>query len=149
RFFHYLSFSLGGADAAVDLPVFGVEYADQQREFARLYFRAYFARLEPGTILVLDDLHYADTPDFRGVLAVMLRELPHTLRCVCLSRTLPPDDLALAGPLALIERSELEFSDAEARALVRMRLRRAAGRIDVAAARGWALGLVLMAEHRP
>src|SRR5262249_47557271 len=88
RFFHYLAQSLGKALAVADLPVFAVEYAEQPQEFARLFFRAYFARLDPRTTLVLDDLHYADTAEFRAVLAVMLRELPDPLRLICLSRTL-------------------------------------------------------------
>lgn len=152
RFFQYLSQSLDTVEAAADMPVFGVEYAERPREFARIFFRAYFARLRSGTTLVLDDLHYADTPEFRGVLSVMLRELPDTLSCVCLSRSLPQDELAeiaLAGQMSLMERSALEFSDSEARSLVRLRLSQAADRVDVGAARGWALGLVLMAENRP
>src|SRR5687768_16230146 len=56
RFFHYLTNSLPAADAGT-IPVFGVEYAENPGEFARRFFRAYFARLKPGTVLVFDDLH--------------------------------------------------------------------------------------------
>lgn len=150
RFFDYLARSLDSTEAAAAMPVFGSEYAEQPKAFARRFFRAYFAQLKPGTILVLDDLHYADTADFRSMLAVLLRELPNTLRCACLSRTLPQEelgDLALGGQLTVIGQSALEFSDAEARNLVKLRLKRAAATIDVDLARGWAVGLVLLTER--
>lgn len=146
RFFQYLAQSLVSAG---DMPVFGVEYAEQPKEFARRFFRAYFARLEPGTILVLDDLHDADTPEFRTVLSVMFRELPDTVRCICISRTLPQEelgDLVLRGQMAVIDRAALEFSTAEARNLIQLRSKDAAW-VDVESARGWAIGLILLADH--
>jgi DNA-binding SARP family transcriptional activator len=150
RFFGYLAQSLPSAEAASRLPLFGVEYADQPRAFCRLFFRAYFAELQPGTLLILDDLHAADTLQFRDVVGVMLRECPGAVRCVCLSRVLPSEelaDLALSGSLIVIGRSVLEFTDQEARSLIRLRLKRRAAKINVNAARGWALGLVLLAER--
>lgn len=149
-FFHDMARSLHATGSARRLPVFGPEYADQPEAFARRFFRAYFARLRRGTLLVLDDVHSADTPEFRAVLGVLLRELPETVRCACLSRTLPAGpvaDLQLSGRLKLVDRSILEFSDREARALVSDRVRRARASIDVSAARGWAAGLVLLAER--
>jgi len=150
HFFQYLALSLDSAEASANLPIFGSEYAEQPKAFARRFFRAYFAQLTPNTLIVLDDLHYADTPDFRTILAVMLRELPNTLRCACLSRTLPQgdlSDLALSGRLPVIDQSTLEFSEIEARNLVKLRLNRPAATADVALARGWAVGLVLLSER--
>jgi len=89
RFYHYLARTLRSAKMAEAMPVFGSEYAERPREFARMFFRAYFEHLEPDTVLALDDLHDANTPEFRAMLAVMLRELPEGIRCICLSRTLP------------------------------------------------------------
>jgi DNA-binding SARP family transcriptional activator len=149
RFFHYLARTLRSAKAAEKMPVFSAEYADRPREFARRFFRAYFEQLEPGTVLALDDLHYADSDDFRSMLAVMLHELPEGIRCVCLSRSLPQEelsDLALRGEIVVIDQSAIVFSDAEARSLVQVRSKRAVP-VDVAAARGWAVGLVLLAER--
>lgn len=80
RFFQYLALSLDSVEAAANLPIFGAEYAEQPKAFARRFFRAYFTQLKAGTLIVLDDLHHADTPDFRAMLAVMLRELPNSLR---------------------------------------------------------------------
>ncbi|WP_225768633.1 hypothetical protein [Inquilinus sp. Marseille-Q2685] len=147
-FFHFLGRALPPAQAG-RLPVFGPEYADQPEAFALRFLQAFFARLRPGTLLVLDDLHAADAPGFRGVLAVLLGELPPTLRCLCLARILPPGELAglgRDGRLAVIDQAELAFSDAEARDLVTAHMLRAASALDVSAARGWAAGLVLLAE---
>src|SRR5262249_40214074 len=130
-------------------PVFGAEYADRPQEFARRFFREYFEHLEPGTVLALDDLHLADSAEFRAMFAVMLRELPDGIRCVCLSRDLPQQelsDLALRGQIVVIDQAAIAFSDTEARTLVDLRSKRG-GATDVSAARGWAIGLVLLAER--
>jgi DNA-binding SARP family transcriptional activator len=145
-FFHDLAGALPPAQAR-RLPVFGPEYADQPQAFARRFFRAWFAGLRPGTLIVLDDLHYADAAPFHDVLAALLRELPDALRCACLARTLPPAALAdftLRGPLQVIDRTLLEFSAREAQALLRARQSRRAN-VDIASMRGWAIGLVLLA----
>ena len=148
RLFHYLAMSPGMQKFS--LPVFGTEYADNPAGFARLFFRAYFSRLEPTTVIVLDDLHRADSPEFREVLAVLLQELPNTIRCICISRTLPKDavaELALAGRLPVIGQTTLEFSDREARSLVSLRNPGEDTRsIDVTAAQGWAVGLIMLAN---
>ena len=149
RFYNYLARSLRSAKVADRMPVFRAEYAERPREFARRFFRAYFEHLEPGTILALDDLHDADTADFRSVLAAMLREMPEGVRCVCLSRTLPQEelsDLALRGQITVIDQSAIAFSDAEARSLIELRSKIAAA-VDISAARGWAVGLVLLAAR--
>lgn len=149
-FFHYLAATLPARKGAAPLPVFGPEYADQPADFARRFFRAWFARLTRRPLLVLDDLHYADTPAFRKILAILLRELPDELRCICLSRNLVPaelKDLGFKGRLVLVEESVLRFSDREARALLAARAGSRAGRVDVSAARGWAAGLVMMADR--
>ncbi len=152
-FFHYLSMVVGASrlkTRAPPLPVFGPEYADQAADFARRFFRAWFQRLSGKPLLVLDDLHYADGTNFRRILAILLRELPDDLRCICLSRTLVPaelKELVFKGRLALIEESVLRFSEREARALVRARSARRGGSVDVAAARGWAAGLVMLADR--
>ena len=149
-FFHYLTLSCRPARGAPRLPVFGPEYADQPREFARQFFRSYFARLGTGTLLVFDDLHHAEVAPFQTVLGVLLRELPETLSCVCLSRALPDEDLGeltLKGRLAVLDESILRFSDREARALVAKRVHRAGAAIEASVARGWAAALVLLADR--
>lgn len=149
-FFHYMALSVSAVRARGMLPVFGPEYADQLLPFARRFFRAYLAKLRPGTLIVFDDVHNADVPQFRRILGILLDELPPDVRCACVSRVLPQDDLIelrVKGRLALIDESVLRFSDREARALLKMRLGAAAGGISLAPACGWAAGLVLLAEH--
>lgn len=150
QFFHYLAHALEAPEAAATMPVFGPEYAEQPLDFARKFFRAFFAHLAPSTLLVLDDLHHADTPSFRSVLAVLFRELPDTVRCACLSRTLPDGELKdflLYEQLQLIDQSVLEFSEDEARSLIEIRLKNIAASIDISPARGWAVGLILLADR--
>ena len=149
-FFHHIG-NLLPARAAGELPVFGPEYADQPAEFARRFFRAFFRKLSRVGLLVIDDLHYGvETAQFRTMLAIMLRELPEDLQCACISRTLPPDELAeltFKGQLTVLDQSILQFSDAEARALVASRSRSRSSAVDLSAARGWAAGLVLLADR--
>lgn len=150
-FFHYMALSVRGSGrSGGGVPAFGPEYADQLLPFARRFFRSCLARLRPSTLVVLDDLHNADIAQFRQILAILLQELPQTVRCVCLSRTLPPEDLTeliVKGRLAVVDESVLRFSDREARALVKLRLGRSLAPINVAPACGWAAGLVLLAER--
>ena len=149
-FFHHLG-NLLPARASGELPVFGPEYADQPAEFARRFFRAFFRKLSRIGLLVIDDLHYGvETAQFRTMLAIMLRELPDDLQCACISRTLPPEELAeltFKGHVTVLDQSILQFSDSEARALVASRSRSKSSAVDLSAARGWAAGLVLLADR--
>lgn len=148
-FFHYLALSLGD-DAARHLPVFGPEYSEQPLAFARRFFRNWFALLDQGTVVIFDDLHNADVDRFRSILVQLLTELPTTIHCICISRTLPPEELnelRLKGQISVLSQDALEFSDPEAQALVRVRMGRRAAAIDAAPARGWAIGLVMLTDR--
>ena len=149
-FFHYMARSVRGARKGGALPRFGAEYADQVPQFARRFFRSYLEKLRPGTVLVLDDLHNADVPQYRGILAILLQELPPGVRCACVSRTLPPQEfteLMVKDRLSLVDEAVLRFTDREALALVKMRLGRVLATASIAPACGWAAGLVLLAER--
>ena len=68
---------------------------------------------------------------FRAMLAVLLRELPDGIRCICLSRTLPPGELSelgLRGRLMVVDESSLAFSDAKRAPWSRCAEARGAGR---------------------
>ena len=150
-FFHRLGGLVQPARAARDLPVFGPEYADQPAEFARRFFRTYFHKLRRARLIVFDDLHHGlEVPHFRSMLAVMLEELPENVQCACISRTLPPDeltDLTFKGRLTVVDQTILQFSESEALALVANRIRKRSTTVDVSLARGWAAGLVLLADR--
>lgn len=146
-FFHDLSLALG--DPAAALPLFGPEYAEQTQAFARRFFRTWFAALPAGAILVLDDLQDADGEPFRNILSVLFQELPDQISCICLSRTLPPAELQallLAGRLRVLGQDVLQFSEPEARALIEDRQPGQGAALPIERARGWAAGLMLLAE---
>lgn len=150
-FFHYLAASLPET-ASSRLPVFGQEYADQPHAFARRFFRDYFSLCAESGLLVLDDLHYADQPPFHAVLEALRAELPETMACVCVSRNLPPVNLAglrVRGRLEIVDEDLLRFTDEEAAAMVATRSEGTATheRRGIAAARGWAIALMLLANR--
>ena len=132
------------------LPIFGPEYAGQPVEFARRFFREFFARL-PCCVLVFDDLHCAEQTLFRNILAVALSEIPASVRCLCISRNLPfPElsELQLKGQLSTLDHTVLDFTIDEARQL--FTLRKVRGEFAEHAhqlASGWAAGLVLIGER--
>ncbi len=106
------------------------------------------ARLRPGTVLVLDDLHVVHNPEVLESIAVLLRhEFP--LRLVLISRTdpvLPLHRLRVNGGLQEIRAQDLAFDEDEASAFLRL-----GGQLvdaeDVARlverTEGWAAGLRL------
>lgn len=148
----FLDFSraLARGGSSAKLPAFGPEYADQLPAFALRFCRAWFARLSRRSIVVLDDMHRADAPEFNQVIAALLGERPEHVQIVCVSRNLPGaafDALRLQGQLGIVDQSTLEFSDQEARRLIANRASRAARNVDPGVARGWAAGLVLIAER--
>lgn len=149
-FFHYLAASLPETSSS-RLPVFGQEYADQPHAFARRFFRDYFSLWAESGMLVLDDLHYADQPSFHAVLEALRAELPETMACVCVSRTLPPANLAglrVRGRLEIVDEDLLRFTDEEATAMVATRSEGAAAeRRAIAEARGWAIALMLLTNR--
>lgn len=148
RIFFYLAQTAGIWEAS--LPVFGPEYAEEPLAFARLFFRAYFAHVKPDTILVLDDIHRADSRELLDVLAILVRELPAGIRCIFISRTLPAGELAemlVVGKIPVISQRALEFSEDEARQLLHVKGLAALGEVNLAAARGWAVALVMMANE--
>lgn len=150
-FFHYLTTSLP-VQPPSRLPIFGPEYADQPEAFARRFFREYFSLCEDGCLLILDDLHSADRPQFNATLNVLRAELPPTMGCVCVSRNLPPRDLenlSRRGRLDIIDQDTLRFTDEEASALIALRSGQPTSGSDsrIACARGWAVGLTLLANR--
>ncbi len=149
-FFYYLAASLPKA-LSPRLPIFGQEYADQPQAFARRFFREYFSLWNEGGLLVLDDLHYADHPTFNAVLEALRTELPEKMACLCISRNLPPANLAglrVRGRLDLVDENILRFTDDEADAMVAMRSGQTTRDIGgIVAARGWAIALMLLANR--
>ena len=145
-----LSRALPRGKKSPTLPLFGPEYADQLSAFALRFFRAWFARLERRCLVVLDDMHRAETTEFHEAMVAFLRERPDHVQTVCVSRNLPGvafEDFRRQGQLSIVDQSILQFSDREARQLISSRARLAGCDVDASVARGWAAGLALIAER--
>lgn len=136
------------------LPAFGPEYGQALPAFSRRFFEAFFARLAPGSILVLDN--YQDLPagaPTHGLFQIALAVLPPGVQVLVLSRKAPPPAFArfrVDGKLEVLDWDDLRMQEGEAKAL--LRLRTGAGRAGAhleelcRLAGGWPAGLVLMAE---
>jgi hypothetical protein len=135
--------------ARCTLPLFRPEHLEAPGLFARRFFAALAATSAPEAI-VLDDYHEVPKhSDLHAALREGLAELPRSIPLVVASREGPPPAfarVAAAGALARIPASALRLTDAEARAVVRLRARHhAVPPGAIRAADGWAAGLVLLA----
>jgi hypothetical protein len=75
------------------LPALTPEYLPSLPVFARRFFEAFFARLKPGTVVVIDDFHATDAnPVFIEIVGWMIDALPAFFRFFVLSREAPPAD---------------------------------------------------------
>lgn len=156
-FFHYLRVAAADVagrksrDAAA-LPTLTAEYASDLAAFTRRFLREFFALFPPGAVLVVDNFHEpkGEAP-WRFAFAEGLREIPHGMNLIVLSREPPvPEMSRLVGEqrITRIDWEALRFTEDEAAALA------AAAQVDDAVARaihkasdGWAAGIVLMREH--
>jgi LuxR family transcriptional regulator, maltose regulon positive regulatory protein len=148
-FFYYLGRAAPGPRP---LPLLTPEYQADLRTFARRFFRDLFARLGPRFALVLDN-HQDVGPDARlnDALTTAVDEVPRGGRVFVLSRARPSSALSrfhATRELGVVDWPELRLTPPEARALARRlgprSFRRATLRALVAAAEGWAAGLVLL-----
>ncbi len=156
-FFHYLRVAANDVagrnvrDAAA-LPAFSAEYANDLPAFTRRFLREFFALFPPGSVLVVDNFHEPKgDASWRFAFAEGLREIPHGVNLLVLSREPPVPEMArLVGEqrIAHLEWDALRFTEEEAAGLT------AAAKLDGATARaihkasdGWAAGIVLMREH--
>ncbi|MGE5090355.1 MAG: hypothetical protein ACM3QY_14600, partial [Candidatus Levyibacteriota bacterium] len=123
--FHYLAQAVSTGTRRAALPRFGPEYADQLGEFAKRFFRAFFACVPEGATLVIDDLHAAARTLIPGVVGAALLELPPGLQLLLLSRESPPVEMTPAqasGRLQIVDASALAFTRDETRRVAEARL---------------------------
>jgi LuxR family maltose regulon positive regulatory protein len=151
--FSYLR-GTGGSGRRMPLPLLTPEVRPALPTFTRRYFEAFFARLRPPAALVFDNVQeISDGEPFHDVVREALGRVPDGVTVLLLSRERPPAALArlrAAGAMAVVDWHDLRFTLVESAALIRTRhahVPRAALRAVVAAAGGWAAGLVLMLEH--
>ncbi|MET0681384.1 MAG: BTAD domain-containing putative transcriptional regulator [Burkholderiales bacterium] len=153
-FFHYLGLAAPARGRNVrPLPLYAEEYGRDLPGFTRRWFREFFARLAPGSVVVFDDFHDARTAHAsRAAFAAGLEEIPAGITVVAISRGDPPREFArLVARRAIgrLDAEALRFTRDEAGALLRAAgeadrrvIDRVWERVD-----GWAAGLVLLHEH--
>jgi len=101
---------------------------------------------EPTT-LVVDDLHECNGTEAERLLAEVAAFLPDNSSIVVTSRARPTELIGLAGPVTVIDSSELAFTAAETAELFTGRgLEARDGEQALATTRGWAAALVASAE---
>lgn len=153
--FHYLGAAARAAGRRRALPALTPERAGSLAVFSRRWFEALARALGAPSVIVLDDYHELE-PDSRvheDVVAAGAAALPPGVSLVVLSRAEPPACFArlrAEGALATLPRDALALTPREARAVARLRARGALDRGALGAiedrARGWAAGVVLLAE---
>ena len=128
-FFHFVGLAagrmVGAPRRAPALPAYGREVGESLVDFARAWFRALYARLPPGSVLVFDDWHaIAEGHPVQQVLVPALDELPASQRLWLLSRHAPPaalDAARVRGRLMALDFGDLALTLAEVQALVTRR----------------------------
>lgn len=148
-FFHYLAATHPPHTDEPPLPWLAPELAGDIPRFARRFFRAYFARLAPGAVLVFDNAQDCDTEHWRICLEVAFAEVPDGVTLLVLSREAPLERIArleLTGRVGVLKSSALRLDETEARAFLGI-----AADVPTPAwlhlAEGWAAGLVMLREH--
>lgn len=147
-FFFFLSEAV--RDTGPALPWLAPELSGNVTRFAHLFFRDFYARLPPGTVVVFDNIHEFDWSGSGELMEIAFSEVPEGVTVFALSRDAAPARLArleLNGRLATLGWSDLRLDADEARALMQ--------RDDAASAHtawldkidGWAAGIVMLREH--
>jgi LuxR family transcriptional regulator, maltose regulon positive regulatory protein len=154
-FFHYLARAAAGRGRKGQraLPLFTPEFAPDPSGFARRFFRLLFERLQPGSVLVLDNYQEVTSSSvFHHVIVDAVDEVPPGMQLVAISRRDPPNcyvRLLANRRVARIDWEDLRLTRDEALAIALSRGRNRTQEMDLLYARceGWAAGLTLMLER--
>ncbi len=136
------------------LPLLTPEYAQDVPVFALRYFERLFGRLEPATVVVLDNYQdVAKEASLHAVLSKGLAAVPEGSLVFVLSRHMPPPAFArfrAHGQMKVVGWDELRLTLEEAQAVVRARgdrrLRGHGVERAYAMADGWAAGLIMISR---
>ena len=141
-----------GGEASA-LPMLNPEYLADLPGFARRYFRELYARMGPGTALVLDNFQEIgdDTPTHRAIAAAM-EELPEGIGLLVASRGEPPAQylpLMARGAFGFLDAHDVRLTPEETERIVEARADLSPAVIKELHAKcdGWAAGLTLLIER--
>lgn len=150
--------ALGGKASTPALPLLTPEYQRDLRGFARRFFRLLFARLVPGSVLVLDNfqevLEDEQGAAFQRMVSEAMAQLPAGVTLLVISRSEPSAAYApqLAdGLLSLVDGPSLRMNAEETGYIARQRGVAAEAAIASLHERsqGWAAGLTLLLARGP
>lgn len=148
-FFHYLAATVPARPGESALPWLAPELAGDVPRFARRFFRAYFARLAPDTLVVLDNLQEGGNGTLMQCLEIAFAEVPEGLTLLLLSREPPGERVArfeVDGRVGVLDAATLQLDEMESRALARIEAR-APTPAWLALMDGWAAGVIMLREH--
>ena len=153
--FHYLAVAAGtlSKGETASLPRFVPEHLSDLPGFARLFFRAFFARLPVGLTLVLDNYQEAPEGDaLDEILRQAIAEVPPGNSVIAISRVGAPQpfvQLAASGAMVAIGWGDLQLSLVEVRAIAAQRSVTDDWLVKALhqQSQGWAAGITLMLER--
>ena len=135
------------------LPLLTPEYQHGIEGFSRRFFRALFALLPEGSVVILDNYQEVEAGQlFHDLVALAIAEIPPGSVLVAISRRDPPDSYArlIANEnVGIVDWDDLKLNIEEARTIIGARL---SGVEDTESQRlldesgGWAAGLTLMLD---
>jgi len=156
-FFYYLSVALHSLAEGEQLPLLTPEYLPDLAGFTRRFFRQLYSRLQKASVLVFDNYHAVPSASvLHTIMCNALEEIPDGIRVIVTSRTEPPTILTrlrLSHAIACIDWNELHVSLDEARQIAVLEEQPVSAEEDDIrtlweTSGGWAVGFVLMLEHR-
>jgi ATP/maltotriose-dependent transcriptional regulator MalT/DNA-binding SARP family transcriptional activator len=149
-FFHFLTLAAQSGRRRLAMPVPIPEALRDLAGFARRYFRAFYQRLPPSAVVVLDNFQEAQCDSLLTIVEAAVCEAPADLCVLVISREPPAKGLAACfarGLMKSIAPESLRFSREE----VSLLLRGTTGQASLAdllhtESEGWASGITLMLE---
>ncbi|HEU0199821.1 MAG TPA: BTAD domain-containing putative transcriptional regulator [Burkholderiaceae bacterium] len=146
--FGYFAELARGRRRTAVLPMYQPHDLHRLDAFARAFFRAFFAAIPAAATLIVDDAHAAAGGEFDVLLAAAIREAPHDVSLLILSRHEPTGPLLeemTRGALKPLD-DALTFTSGEAAELLVGRCDRATALGLQRQTGGWVAGMLLMAQ---
>lgn len=156
-FFHHMAFCIKNAYPKKRgiLPNFTSEHQAGLPAFSVNYFRALFQKIDPGSVVVLDNYQDAGgNTNLHEALQHFANEVPLHVQLIIVSRIDPPallSNLQASNQFALISFSEIQFTRPESDQIATMRSKITLSDLQCKQlhdlTNGWAAGLTLTLAH--